>query len=60
MTFAPEMDKTQIKNRIRGAPMWRLTPKIQTLQFNMVYFYFNKLTNDKFGRILKEMLKENK
>ena len=38
MTFAPEMDKVHIKNRIRGAPMWRLSAKIQTIQFNMVTF----------------------
>ena len=45
MVFAPEMDKLQVKNRIRGAPIWRLSPKIQTIQFNMVYFGFNKSTS---------------
>ena len=56
MTFAPEMDKVHIKNRIRGAPMWRLSAKIQTIQFNMVYFSFNKFTNDK--RLPPEVLRK--
>ena len=56
MTFAPEMDKIQLKNRIRGAPMWRLSPKVQTIQFNMVFFAFNKLTNDK--RLSPEVLRK--
>ena len=56
MTFAPEMDKIQLKNRIRGAPMWRLSPKVQTIQFNMVFFEFNKLTNDK--RVSPEVLRK--
>ena len=56
MTFAPEMDKIQLKNRIRGAPMWRLSPKVQTIQFNMVFFAFNKLTNDK--RLSQEVLRK--
>ena len=56
MVFAPEMDKVQVKNRIRGAPIWRLSPKIQTIQFNMVYFGFNKMTNDK--RLPPEVLRK--
>ena len=27
-------------DKVRGAPMWRLSPKIQTIQFNMVFFSF--------------------
>ena len=56
MTFAPEMDKIQLKNRIRGAPMWRLSPKVQTIQFNMVFFAFNKFPNDK--RLAPEVLRK--
>ena len=56
MVFAPEMDKVQVKNRIRGAPIWRLSPKIQTIQFNMVYVGFNKMTNDK--RLPAEVLRK--
>ena len=56
MVFAPEIDKVQVKNRNRGAPIWRLSPKIQTIQFNMVYFGFNKMTNDK--RLPTEVLQK--
>jgi len=56
MVFAPEMDKLQVKNRMRGAPIWRLSPKIQSIQFNMVYFGFNKMTNDK--RLPAEVLRK--
>ena len=41
------MDKVHIKNRIQGTLMWKLSPKIKTIQFGMVFFSFSKLTNDK-------------
>jgi len=36
--------------------MWRLSPKVQTIQFNMVFFAFNNLTNDK--RLSPEVLQK--
>ena len=46
MAFAAEMDKTQIKNRQRGAPLRRLNPKIQTIKNNTVHFGFSKFSSD--------------
>ena len=56
MAFAAEMDKTQIKNRQRGAPLWRLDPKIQTIKNNTVHFGFSKLSSD--SRLPPEVLRK--
>jgi len=56
MAFAAEMDKTQIKNRQRGAPLWRLNPKIQTIKNNTVHFGFSKLSSD--SRLPPEVLRK--
>ena len=51
-----EMDKTQIKNRQRGAPLWRLNPKIQTIKNATSHFGFRKLSSD--SRLLPEVLRK--
>ena len=56
MVFNAEMDRYQIRNRQRGAPMWKLTPKIQTIKYNMVYFGFSKMTND--SKLSPEVLRK--
>jgi len=56
MAFAAEMDKTQIKNRQGGAPLWRLDPKIQTIKNNTVHFGFSKLSSD--SRLPPEVLRK--
>ena len=56
MAFAAEMDKTQIKNRQHGASLWRLNPKVQTINTNTVHFGFNKLSSD--SRLPPEVLRK--
>jgi len=48
--------QTQIKNRQRGAPLWRLDPKIQTIKNNTVHFGFSKLSSD--SRLPPEVLRK--
>jgi len=49
MIFEPEMNKTRIVHRQRGGPMFKLSPRLDTIKYNCIYFGFSRIHRD--GRL---------